>query len=358
LAHTIFSGLIKLLFGVPQETIKDLGEPRSILIVRQHNQLGDMLAGSSLITALKEKYPKADITFICSPQNKDALTKNNKLHKVFVFDKRRLSNPGYFALLWKVLKAPYDVCIAPSVVSLSFTSNFLAALSNATIKIGPASLDGVINPYASFFHCPVHLDWRHAPDTNVAKRILDIVKPFDITTTDYHPIISFDDGDAAVAQSFLDDSSVLPSQMVIGLHVGAGKLPNRWPIENFIELIHKLNNNHAPAFILTGSDADISLINNVLAKTPHVRIFAYINKSIPQVAALISRLDLFITNDTGILHVAASTETPQISLFGPTNPHVWAPLGDLKIYIKKSDSINDISVDDVLAVSQQLLLHQ
>jgi ADP-heptose:LPS heptosyltransferase len=356
--NKILPGLFKFLFGVPRIHITDLGDPKSILIIRQHNQLGDMLAGSSLITALKDAYPDANITFLCGPQNKDALQKNAKLSKVFVFDKKRLLQADYFTDLRRVLKKNYDVCIAPSVVSISFTNNLLAAISNSKIKIGPASLDGIPNTYASFFNVPVELDWRRAPETNVAKRILDIVKPFGITTTEYSPIISYDHQDLGIAKEFLRKEGVLLGQKTIGLHVGAGKPPNRWPDEKFCELINRLNTECAPLFILTGSTADIPLINNVLANIPHVRVLTYINRSIPEVAALISLLDLFITNDTGILHVAASTRTPQVSLFGPTDPRVWAPIGDMKIYIKKSENIADISVDDVYTVSRQLLLHQ
>ena len=356
--NKILPALFKFLFGVPRIHVTDLGDPKSILIIRQHNQLGDMLAGSSLITALKDTYPEADITFLCGPQNKDALQKNAKLSKVFVFDKKKLLQADYFTDLWRVLKKNYDVCIAPSVVSISFTNNVLAALSNSRIKIGPASLDGTPNTYAGFFNVPVDLDWRRAPETNVAKRILDIVKPFGITTNDYSPIISFDHQDLGTAKSFLRGAIMLPNQKTVGLHVGAGKPPNRWPAEKFSMLVNKLNSEYAPLFVLTGSTADISITNNVLAEIPQVRVLTYIDRSIPEVAALISLLDLFITNDTGILHVAASTRTPQISLFGPTDPHVWAPIGDMKIYIKKSENINDISVDDVYALSRQLLLHQ
>ena len=69
---------------------------------------------------------------------------------------------------------------------------------------------------------------------------------------------------------------------------------------------------------------------------------------IPRVAALISLSNLFISNDTGIMHVAGTTSTPQISIFGPTNPLNWAPIGKNKFYIRKSELIDDIAVEDVL----------
>jgi heptosyltransferase-2 len=50
------------------------------------------------------------------------------------------------------------------------------------------------------------------------------------------------------------------------------------------------------------------------------------------------------------MHVAGSVETPQISLFGPTNPFNWAPVGPNKFFLRKSDFIDDISVEDVISL--------
>ncbi len=65
--------------------------------------------------------------------------------------------------------------------------------------------------------------------------------------------------------------------------------------------------------------------------------------------------DLFISNDTGIMHVSGTTETPQISIFGPTNPFNWAPIGPNKYFIRKSELIEDVAVDDVYQLSNMIL---
>ena len=65
--------------------------------------------------------------------------------------------------------------------------------------------------------------------------------------------------------------------------------------------------------------------------------------------------DLFISNDTGIMHVAGTTETPQISIFGPTNPFNWAPIGINKYFIRKSELIDDVSVEDVYHLCEMIL---
>jgi heptosyltransferase-2 len=55
------------------------------------------------------------------------------------------------------------------------------------------------------------------------------------------------------------------------------------------------------------------------------------------------------------MHVAGATDVPQVSIFGPTNPFQWAPIGEKKIFVKKSDFIDDVSVEDVFEACNILL---
>jgi heptosyltransferase-2 len=55
------------------------------------------------------------------------------------------------------------------------------------------------------------------------------------------------------------------------------------------------------------------------------------------------------------MHVAGATSVPQVSLFGPTNPIVWAPIGRNKKFVRKSDLIDEITVEDVMEVCNKLL---
>ena len=348
------NSLSRRLFEVKEDHSLDLGNPRKFLIVRQHNQLGDLLAGVSLFRAIKETYPESHITLIVSPFNFPGLVKNKFIDRLFVFDKRRLYNPFYLYKFIKLLREEYDAAIVPVVVSISFTSNFIAGLSNTKIKIGAKKLDGKINKSAYFFHRRVVLDWRMHPDSNVSERSLDIVRPFGINTNNYRSEISFDEADIGSAKKYLKEIKYRPGHPLIGLHVGAGKLPNCWSLIKFVTLMKRLRDDYRAEYYLTGSNSDKEEIDYIL-KNYDARVHTFINRTIPEVAALISLSDLFIDNDTGIMHVAGTTSTPQVSIFGPTNPFCWAPIGSNKIFVRRSELIDDVTVQDVFEICEMLL---
>ncbi len=357
--NKIFSNLIysfvNKIFAVQEEKSLKINSPKKIIIVRQHNQLGDLLTGVSLLRALKETYPGCHLTLIASPFNYPGLIKNRFIDKLYIFDKKKLYNPVYLKNFFNLLRQSYDLAIVPVTVSISFTSNLIARISNSKIRIGAKSLNGKENKSIFLFDRRVEIDWRKHPDSNVAERSLDIVRPFGINTTNYKSEISFDEKDINSADEFINKLNLEHGEHLIGFHMGAGKIPNRWPLKKYLSLMEKIKTEFKVKFYLTGSSADKEEITYI-RKNSYIKAGYFINRKIPEVAALISKSDLFISNDTGIMHVAGTTETPQISIFGPTNPFNWAPIGTNKYFIRKSDLIDDVSVDDVYSLCNSILL--
>jgi lipopolysaccharide heptosyltransferase II len=347
------NGFFREILSVEENKSFDLGSPKDFIIIRQHNQLGDLLAGVSLFRAIKETYPQSIITLIVSPANYPGLVKNEFIDRIFVFDKKKILNPNFISGLFKLLRKEYDVAIVPVVVSISFTSNLLARISNAKTRIGPAALDGKINESSYFFDRRVVLDWRNHPDSNISERSLDIVRPFGINTRNFKSTITFELKDEDVADGFLKSIKYLGG-ILVGLHVGAGKVPNMWSLIKYAELIVMLSEKYNATIYLTGSDADNEAISFIKGRLK-LGIGLFLNRQIPEVAALISKSDLFISNDTGIMHVAGTTSTPQITIFGPTNPFNWAPIGDNKYFIRKSELIDDVEVNDVFKLCEIIL---
>lgn len=353
-ASNIVYSFFKLFLSVVENTSRKIEPPKKVIIIRQHNQLGDLLAGVSLFRAIKETYPDCLISLVVSPFNYPGMVKNKFLDRFYVFDKKKMFNPVYIYRTIRFIREEYDLAIVPIVVSISFTSNLLARLSNSKTRIGANSLNGKPNLSSFFFDRRIDLDWRNHPDSNVSERSLDIVRPFGINTTDYRSQISFDEADTFAAQKFIGDFADKNKKILIGLHVGAGKPNNRWSLDKYALLIKKIESNYPANFYLTGGWAEKDELN-YLTEHLDIKFGQFINRPIPHIAALISMSDLFISNDTGIMHVAGTTDTPQISIFGSTNPFNWAPIGANKYFIRKSELIDDVSVDDVYHLCEIIL---
>jgi ADP-heptose:LPS heptosyltransferase len=141
---------------------------------------------------------------------------------------------------------------------------------------------------------------------------------------------------------------------IVGFHPGAGKKENRWSAERFADVANRLFTDFQALAVITCGPKDEEQVNDMIAKLhyPHV----VVKKPIRQVAAIINELDAFVSNDTGIMHVAAGTKTPLLSLFGPTDPLQWAPKGEKNKYIASSvGQIDSISTEEVYSALQTII---
>lgn len=356
-AKNLFSkfllNLFKLFFSLKENISDDLGKVNSILVIRQHNQLGDVLVGLSFVRALKEKYPNSHINFLLSPQNYKALIGNKSINSFFVFDKKKIFNINYLNSLIKFLRGGYDVCFVPVTISISFTSNFLCRLSKSRVRVGANSLNGEINQSNFLFDRRVDLDWRKHPDSHYADRILELIRSFGLDTKDFRPEVFYEETHRKEAEKFLFPLKENSTKKIIGIHPGAGKPQNIWNLDKVVSLIEKLKSNYNCIIYIEGTDADKNELDYIKSHYPSV-LPEFRNKSIQETAALIEMSDLFITTDTGTMHIAGSTNTAVISLFGPTNPYNWAPIGENKYFLRKSDLIDDIEVEDVIKLVEKI----
>ncbi len=331
-------------------------KPKNILIIRQHNQFGDMMATIPLFRAVKKKFPKSRLTVMASNINYFGVSAAPYIDELFVFDKSRLFDFEYLMLLKKVLRAKkYDLVIVPSTVSISFTSHLFAGLAKSDFAIGASSLEGMENSASFFLNKGVPLSWQ-PPTRHVSDFILDVVRPIGIEETDFSYELQLSEENYKYADEFFRKFNK-ECEVKIGFHIGAGKEPNRWALPNFKELINRLKKIPNLCFYFTGSSADENEIVYMIKAFGNEAGYL-LNKPIPDVAAVIEKSHLFITNDTGIMHVAGATGTPQISLFGPTNPYQWAPVGDRKYFIKKDEDINSITVDEVYSAALKILYNK
>ena len=113
---------------------------------------------------------------------------------------------------------------------------------------------------------------------------------------------------------------------LIGVHVSGGRDSKQWHLDRFAQVARTLARNHAATIVLTGSTADRPLVDTVRAQLNDVAVIDVTGQlNLPELAAVLSRLDLLITGDTGPMHLASAVDTPLVALFGPSDPARYGP---------------------------------
>jgi ADP-heptose:LPS heptosyltransferase len=292
--------------------------PRRIAVLRSL-YLGDLLCATPALRALRAQFPGAEITLIGLPWAKEMVDRLPTIDRLSIF-------PGYPGLP----EVPYDAAKTTEYVSSACGERFdLVVQMHGS---GPASNDFV----AALDACrsvgfardhddrlTIQLAWHD--DEHEVLRWLRLVAALGAETTDTHldfPLLRQDRERADALLGEVDRRS----GSVIGLHLGAKDPARRWPVARFAALADRLTIETGSRVVLTGTAAERPLVDE-LARTVHVPTEILAGRTdLGALAAVIARLDLLITNDTGVSHLAAAVGTPSVILFGPTSPRRWAPL--------------------------------
>jgi heptosyltransferase III len=135
----------------------------------------------------------------------------------------------------------------------------------------------------------------------------------------------------------------------LGFHVGSGSPQKNWPIDHWLALAQRLDGLFDD-FLLVGGEADDKVVHQFLARCNIPRLRTLLNADLPDLCRALNECAVFIGHDTGVTHLAAAVGTPTVALFGPTNPHLWAPLGEHVSIVRGPDTLmTSISVNATVA---------
>ncbi|MBK9096940.1 MAG: glycosyltransferase family 9 protein [bacterium] len=348
-----------ILNSIPQQSKNSEGEKvKNILVVRQHNHIGDMLCSLTLYAALKKKYPDSKITLVAAKTSYEIplFELNPFLDRVIIFDKQNFTSILKF--FRKLRERKYQLGIVPSTIKVSRTSHIINSISGAKIRVGVKSVDGIENKSHKFLNVKSDFVWKNL---HQLERNLDIVRQIgcDLTEEERRTIrFNFSAEEISDAKNLFENIFPDKNRKIVGIHPGAGKKENMWPTKNFVELIKKLHSQFNCNILLTAGKVDAEQIKEIENELRGVKLNCHtlIDLPIKKLGATLSLIDLYITNDTGSMHIAGFAHAKIISLFGPTNPAEWAPRGENKYYIKsKTENINDITIDEVYNLSKKIL---
>ena len=229
-----------------------------ILVVRQHNQMGDMMLATPALRAIRETYPHATIGIVTSTLNRGVLANSPFVDHVFTYDKRR---PGsHLAMLRSLRREHFDLAIVLHTVSFSFTTLMLGVMSGARVRIGSTSSrigDALTGSYLNVtlpLPTPAEL-----ASMNEAEHNLFPLRYVGITTGDLSPLIVPGEASERWADGFAGNSW-REGTMKLAVHPGAGKVENIWKPENFAAVVNLLGRARELTLVVVQGPADASTV--------------------------------------------------------------------------------------------------
>ncbi|PYS73805.1 MAG: hypothetical protein DMF69_03735, partial [Acidobacteria bacterium] len=242
-----------------------------------------------------------------------------------------------------VRKAKFDFVI--DLHSLSET-NLLGFLSGAPHRLYAHRQNRSLDYLANFNPPPPREDrTRHA-----AQRYLDVLQPLGISNRSHAPYLKTNKAGDTAVEAMLKKAKADSNSLLVGLFPGAGNASRRWPMKNYAELADFLIRNNRVRVIVFSGPEEHELITKAKPMFPPDTIF-FDQLPIPQLASAQARLTLFVSNDTGPMHVAG---TPVVVILDRPKPHEFTPVGEHHRLIGGQD-INKITVDEVYKAAHELL---
>lgn len=332
---------------------------KKILVIRKHNQIGDLIVSLPMFFALKKHFPVAQISLLVSRTNYDIPFKEiiPYIDNVITFDRRTLKKQ--IELIINLRKQKFDLAIIPSTIRFSTTSIIVSYVSNIKYRVGLIGNGSLKNKFSFLLNIKSNFDWT-TNKTHQIFRNLEIVEQINCKITvdeifKSYPKIS--DQHNTKAKQLIEEK-IGTCELIIGIHPGAGQIKNTWPYENFIQIINSLNQKYKCGFVITAGQIDNEIVEKIIPDLVKRKIIFFVasNYGFNELMALINQCDLFISNDTGVMHIAGLTDTKLIALMRKENENLWRPIGRNKFYIvSKTNEINDISVEEVLNLSEKLI---
>ena len=300
-------------------SILSVDRPPARIAVFRALFLGDLLCATPALRALRQRFPEAEITLIGLPWARELVARLPCVDRLEEF-------PGYPG----ILEVPYQT---------RRTEEFLAR-ARATGYDLALQMHGsgqVSNGFVAALGARVSLGYRLGSDDRLTASLPWIEEEHEsvrwlrlVSMVGARPVGPQPEFPMTVAEerraAELLESVPTGTAPLIGIHPGAKDASRRWPPERFAALADALTADWGARIVLTGGVAEREITATVrhAMRAPALDLAG--ETDLGTFAAVIARLDLLVTNDTGASHLAAATGTRSVVLFGPTRPERWAPL--------------------------------
>jgi heptosyltransferase-2 len=307
------------------------------ILVVQTAFIGDVLLTTPLLKAVRQLFPYTTISVLVRPPSQSLLKNNPDVDEILIYDKRGSDRgiKAFFRVVKELRKSNFNLALSPH---RSLRTALLLWMAGIPKRIG---FKTGLGQYLYHHRVPFR-SYKHDIERN-----LSLLAPLTLTPKIFSTemVLPVTQEDQAAATQLLEKAGVdLKRKPLIGISPGSIWPTKRWIPEKFSELIPQLIENYRGTVLLLGSGEDVNLCKKISSQCrfrseEHRRCLINLagQTTLSDLAAIIDRCDLFITNDSGPMHIASARKIPTVAIFGSTVPSQgYAPLHKKAVVVEKT----------------------
>lgn len=294
-------------------------KPQNILIVRT-DRIGDVILTLPMADVIKKHYPDAEITFMLRDYTLPLAENNDCIDKTISLIEEDGKIP-FFKNLKKISGGNFDTCI---VVNPSFQVALMLFLSGIKLRVGTG-----YRWYSLLFNKKVYEHRKYGKthelelNVNLLKQ-LNIFEHIDKENVKFN--IHIDEEADKKVDEYLSSLNIDKAKSMFIVHPGSGGSAMDLPIKQYKKLIQWINENLNVNVLLTGSEQEKNICEELRLNENIFNTAGEFN--LKELTALINKSDLFISNSTGPLHIAAALDVHTIGFYpkiAACSPNRWGP---------------------------------
>jgi lipopolysaccharide heptosyltransferase II len=283
---------------------------KRILIIRT-DRMGDVILSTPAISALRGAYPQAYLAMVVRPYTRDIVAGNPDLDEVFIYDKDR-KEKGLLST-WRfcrnLARKKFDLAVTLNPSNRSHLIPFLAGIPE---RVG-------YDRKLGFLLTTRVEDRKFEGKKHEIEYTLDIVRAAGVRPLGYDTFMPIPPESEAWAEEILKKQGVQPQDRLVVLNPAASDDSKIWPPAGYAQVADKLAQKGLKIIIL-GGPGDRKIAGEVIKhlSCPYINMVG--NNNISQAASIIKRSSLFISSDTGPMHLASSLKVAVIAILGRSQP--------------------------------------
>jgi lipopolysaccharide heptosyltransferase II len=303
---------------------------KRILIIRT-DKIGDLVLSTPVIKAVRDAYPDAHIAMMVRPYAHEIIKGNPYLDEVITYDKAKkglgiLNDLKFVAYL---RKKRFDLAL---VLHPKNRTHIITFLSGIPERIGYDKKLGLLLtkkiPHLKQYGLKHEIDYT-----------LDILRHAGIRCDDKKLYMAKDQSSERRIADMFAQSGISDTDTVVAMHPASSCPSKRWDVFHFAEVADELAKDHGIRIVIIAGPHDKKFGDGMSAamKQPHLNLSG--KTSVSDIASILRRSKLFISNDSGPVHISCAVGTPVISIFGRNDrglsPKRWAPVGPKDVALHK-----------------------